>query len=148
HATQANPQADLEVDRYAYHDAVVDAWGQGLLGFAEVERWREGQIDHHTWIRYAYDRDDQHADYPTAGRPVEQLEQRRAVDDAGAVQYWLTRTQQQLETVVESRLGGDTLFTYPARQDVDVFVRDVSCTIDCEFRPSERFQWLTIEQER
>ncbi|MCX4240087.1 RHS repeat domain-containing protein [Paraliomyxa miuraensis] len=148
HATQANPQADLEVDRYAYHDAVVDAWGQGLLGFGEVERWREGQLEHHTWIRYAYDRDDQHADYPTAGRPVEQLEQRRVVDDAGAVQYWLTRTQQQLETVVEPRLGGDTLFTYPARQDVDVFVRDVSCTIDCEFRPSERFQWLTIEQER
>lgn len=148
HAVQASPQGDFHVERYAYHDAVVDAWGGGFLGFAEVERWTDGLLDEHTWLRFEYDRDAELGDYPTAGRPTEVLEQRRTMREDGEHEYWLTRTRQTYETVVQERLGGSTVFTYPARQDVEVFVRGSSCMDDCEPAPSERFQTLVVEQER
>jgi len=148
HAVQQSPQGDFEVERYAYHDGVVDGWGQGFLGFAEVERWTEGNVDEHTWIHFEFDRDAVLADYPTAGRPTEILEQRRTLREDGASEYWLTRTQQTYETVTEDRRGGLTVFTYPSRQDIEVFVRETSCVVDCEPAPSDQFQSLVVEQER
>lgn len=148
HAVQSSPQGDFETDFYAYDDAVVDAWGQGFLGFAEVERWSGNDPGAHAWIRFEYDRDATLADYPTAGRPTEMLEERRTQREDGSYEHWLTRTRQTYETVVQEELGGSTMFTYPSRQDVEVFVREVSCASDCEPGPSERFQGLVVEQVR
>lgn len=148
HAVQASPAGDLAAERYAYHDAVADAWGHGALGFAEVERWRVGNPDDRVWLRFDYDRDDALGDYPTLGRPTEILEQRRVVHDDGRKEHWLTRTRQTYASVVEPRKGGATRLVYPARQEVEVFVREASCLEDCEPSASERLQHVVLAQER
>ncbi|MCH9687404.1 MAG: hypothetical protein K0V04_38575 [Deltaproteobacteria bacterium] len=148
HDHQVDPEGNLASTEYDFRDAAFDVWGRGLLGFSTVAHYSLAE-DYRTWTHYEYPRDAALADYPTAGYPTVILEQRRTQDGSGAVEHWLTRTTQTLQTHVEPRLGGSTFFTYPSSQHIDVYVSEIACVdYDCNLQASDLFQETTLTQTR